>query len=119
MAKQAKVRTSPTTSETRPTTIALAPKSTGRRGVAASVDRMVPLLYSAVMANTPSTPMVSEPRARPVREWLVGSKPIDGPWRCTLLVASTVTPRLPKTVARSVQVVERSERSLNHSARTT
>ena len=58
-----------------PMTSALAPKNTGRRGVAASDERMVPLPYSPVMDSTPRTPMTSEPSASPASAALVGSKP--------------------------------------------
>ena len=58
-----------------PMTMAFAPKKTERRGVAVSDERMVPLPYSPVIANTPRIPMTSEPSASPASAWFVGSKP--------------------------------------------
>ena len=56
MKKQEKVKTSDTTRERTPITIALAARSRGLRGVAAREARMVPLAYSPVMVSMLSTP---------------------------------------------------------------
>jgi hypothetical protein len=55
----AKATISQVTSATAPKTSALAASTGGRRGAAPNVARIVPVLYSAVMASTPRTPMVS------------------------------------------------------------
>ena len=65
----------PTARAKRPKTMALAPKNTARRGVAANDDWMVPLPYSPVIDRTPRTPMTRDPRASPASATSVGSKP--------------------------------------------
>ena len=52
-------------SATAPTTAALAARTLSRRGAAANVARMVPEVYSLVMASTPTTPMSSMPVTPP------------------------------------------------------
>ena len=74
-AEGGEVRISPRTSATVPTTRTFPAKQQARRGAAASDERIVPEPYSPVTDRTPNTPMASEPRARPARDWLVGSKP--------------------------------------------
>ncbi len=63
--------------------------------------------------STPRTPMASEPRASPARDWLVGSKPWYQPARMVraLRAARKVTSRVPTTVTSRVHLVERSERA--------
>ncbi len=75
MKKAPNETTSPTTRAMAPTTSTFPISNRGRRGAAASEERMVPVPYSPVTASTPNTPMASVPRARPVNAWLVGSKP--------------------------------------------
>ena len=87
--------------------------------MAASEERMVPVPYSPLMTSTPRTPMASEARASPARDWLVGSKPwyharewCSAPW-----VDRNVTSSVPTAVTSRVHRVERNETSLVHSAR--
>ncbi len=114
-----KLSASPTTRVPSPTTRILAVSSTPRRGMAAREDRIVPEPYSPLMASTPSTPMASDPMARPASDWLVGSNPWYHPagWWSAPRVASQVTRNVPTAVTSRVQRVERNEASLVHSAR--
>ena len=58
-AKAVKARISLTMSATTPNTMTLAPSTTGLRGTADRVARIVPVPYSALMTNTPRTPKMS------------------------------------------------------------
>ena len=59
MPKALNVSASLTATATAPKTTILAARTTGRRGVADRVARMVPVPYSALMTSTPSTPKMS------------------------------------------------------------
>ena len=56
-----------TTNATSPKTDALATSTPGRRGVAESVARIVPVPYSALITMTPRTPMISWATKTPVK----------------------------------------------------
>ena len=116
-----KLTTRPTARAKTAITMALAPKKTPRRGVAAREERMVPLPYSPVMERTPRMPTTREARASPASAVLVGSKPwaavSPGWWRAPW-VARKVTAMAPTTVIRRAHFVERRVSSLAHSALT-
>ena len=100
--------------------MALAASTRGRLGAAENVARMVPELYSALMASTPSTPMVNCPTKTPIRLVLIGSKPgaLAGV-QCALVsaVPSALMPMPRTTVTARVHIVDRTVRSLVHSER--
>ena len=114
-----------TTKARTPNTTALAASTTGRRGTAAKVARMLPDPYSALTVSPPSTPMASWPKSKPVRLTLVGSNSTRStipPWRhCDACeeVARIPMPRAATMVASTHHAVERTVRSLVHSDRTT
>jgi hypothetical protein len=66
---------SPVISDTAVRTVAFAARNRPRRGTAARLVWIEPVEYSDVMARTPSTPMASWARARPLRLTEVGSYP--------------------------------------------
>ncbi len=74
MKKAAKHEANPTTRVTAPKTVALAARTLRRWGTAAKVDRIMPVLNSLVMINTPSTAIASWARKRPFRLNCVGLK---------------------------------------------
>ena len=74
MAKAEKARISPAASATAPSTAALAASSSGRRGTAANVARIIPEENSVVITSAPKTPSASWPIASPAKLLLVGSK---------------------------------------------
>ena len=93
--------------------------------MAPRVARICPVAYSEVIMRTPSTPMAIWARNSPLRLNDVGSKRRrwTGVRVSQLLTWETVT-RAPKptatpTVTARVHIVERTERILVHSARTT
>ncbi len=55
------------------TTAALAASRAGRRGIAASVTRIIPVLYSLLITSTASVATVAWPSMTPVRLSLVVS----------------------------------------------
>ena len=57
----------PATSTRLVTTTALAARTVVRRGIAASVTRIMPVLYSPLIASTASTATTAWPRSIPVR----------------------------------------------------
>src|SRR5579875_617705 len=124
MKNAAKASASLTTSATEPNTRTLAARTTGRRGMAVSVARMVPVPYSALTTSAPRTPMASWPRKNPVRLWRVGSKVslsgrsvlVDHVW-AVVAVARTPMPITATAVTARLQPVERTDHSLVHSAR--
>src|SRR5579859_1518961 len=65
-ANEAKATTSPATRVSAPMTAALAASTVRRRGAAANVVRIRPVLYSVLNASTPSTPT-----ARTAYSWLI------------------------------------------------
>jgi hypothetical protein len=104
---------SPRASATAPNTAALAASSSGRFGVAASVARIIPEVYSLVIISTPSTPTSSRPTEMPASALLVRSP--DG---CLVLSpAATAIATAATAVSASVTQVERRVRSLIHSIR--
>ena len=100
-------------------TAALAASTARRRGTAANVVRIRPVLYSVLKASTPSTPTASTAYSRLSRPGSSGSaaNPLP-PWPGALasvnatrtLMATGVT-----TATSRVQNVERTERNLIHS----
>ena len=119
MAKAAKAKISPTTSVTAPSTAALAASSSGRRGTAASVARIIPEENSVVIASTPRTPRASWPSASPVKLSLVGSKAArssaDIVAQCWWPRTSMARPIMPAAKTSKTHAVERTLRSLSHS----
>ena len=105
---------SPTTRVTAPNTTAFAARTKGRRGMAASVTRTVPELYSLVMVSTPSMPASSRPGTTPASALLVRSSAAFRLFRPT----ATPIPTVPAAVTARVHQVERRLRSLTHSIRT-
>jgi hypothetical protein len=73
--RETKATTCATQRATAPKIIVLVASTSGRRGAAASVARIVPEPYSPLITSTPSTPMVSCPKNTPIRLVAVGSKP--------------------------------------------
>ena len=113
-AKALKARISLTTTATAPNTRTLAVSTTGRRGTADNVARIVPVPYSALMTSTPRTPKMSWPRKMPIRLRRVGSSMMSE--GLTVPVPSAHRPTTATTVATSVHMVERTDHSLVHSA---
>ena len=113
-AKALKARISLTTTATAPNTRILAVSTTGRRGTADNVARMVPVPYSALMTSTPRTPKMSWPRKTPIRLRRVGSSMMSE--GLTVPVPSAHKPTTATAVPTSVHVVERTDQSLVHSA---
>ena len=109
-----KTRISLTTTATVPNTATLASRTTGRRGTADRVARMVPVPYSALITSTPSTPKMSWPRKIPIRLRRVGSSMTSV--GLTVPVVSAQRPTTAIAVPASVQAVDRTVQSLVHSA---
>ena len=104
-------------------TPALAASTRRLVGVAAKVDRIIPVAYSAVMARTPSAASSTAPtKTTPKREQAVGSNV----WRCPAVIfdhcwtweTQRIAPRATEmTMAMTtVRQVEGRVRSLVHSA---
>ena len=77
--------TSPATKATEPITMAFAARTRPRRGLAASVVRISPRRYSAVMNIAPTTTTAISPKNVPTRaNWtlLPGPAPPSYPARC-------------------------------------
>src|SRR5438105_10803424 len=117
-----KLATSVTTSATTASTSALAAYTTGRRGIAQSDVRIIPVEYSEVNVIAPSTTMTSWPRKNsPARLVWVASKvawsPGDIWFQCDAVAAEIAPPRpmLTASSTSSVQYVDRTERILVHS----
>ncbi len=104
---------SPTTSITAPNIAAFAARTSGRRGIAASVTRIMPEVYSLVIDNTPSAPASSRPGTTPASALLVRSL------EALMVLIPTAMPMLivPATVIARVHQVDRRVRSLIHSIR--
>src|SRR3984885_5858643 len=104
---------SPVISATAPTTAALAARTRSRRGAAANVARLVPEVYSLVMASTPTTPMSSTPMSMPT-----SVLPTNMPLLVVLLLpVARAMPADAATAMARVSPVERRLRSLIHSIR--
>ena len=84
--------------------------------------RIVPLANSPVIASTPKTAIASWPKIVPASDWLVGSQmarsAAENDDQCAAVTAhnSAARPIVDTTIAASVQPVDRSDRSLVHSA---
>ena len=104
---------SPMASVNAANTVALAVSSSRRSGIVASVARIIPKVYSLVIASTPSTPASSRPGAMPASALLVRSPD------AFLVLRPTATPMpvAAAAVIASVHQVERRLRSLIHSIR--
>ena len=92
----------------------------GPPGATENVALIVPVPYSALMASTPSTPIVNCPTKTPIRLVLIGSKPtalLGVQWALVSAVASALMPMPSTTVTASVHTVERTVRSFVHSDR--
>lgn len=113
--KEMNAAASPRASVTAPNTAVFAASTRGRRGIAASVARIMPEVYSPVMTSTPSTPANSNPGTRPARALLVRSPTAF----FVLNPTATAMATAPVTVTASVHQVERKLRSLIHSIRAT
>src|ERR1700722_19143289 len=111
------------TGSTRPASTASLAHSTGSRaGTTASVARIIPVAYSPLNASTPSTPTTSWVNTRP-------SRLIDTPPAAELAAEilygapdpaiAAPRPTISTTAISAHHQVERSARSLVHSARTT
>src|ERR1700691_5360936 len=105
---------------TRPvSTAALAVSIVQRRGVAVSVTRIMPVLYSPLITSTASTATTAWPTSIPVRLTLVGSTahPAPPPHLVTAAVAAPTATVSTHMAARTAMFMG-SVRSLVHSART-
>src|ERR1700727_2425882 len=102
---------------TRPVTTAdLAASMVTRRGMAVMVVRVMPVLYSPLMASTAMMATTAWPRSVPVRLILAGSTlhPPDG--QVVAEVAAALTATVRRMGAASSQGVPGRVRSLVHSA---
>jgi hypothetical protein len=88
----------------------------GRRGIAARVMRIMPVLYSPLIASTARMATTAWPRLIPVRLILVGStvQPSDG--QLMVAVAVVLTAAVRAMTASSSQIVPGAVRSFVHSA---
>ena len=101
--------------------------STGRRvGTAAKVARIIPVAYSPVMSRTPRTPIASWARKIPASARVVGSNAAASPGSARRPVRDGHrrdedgrNPTMKTMAASSEKTVDRSDRSLVHSDRTT
>jgi hypothetical protein len=111
------------TGSTRPaSTITFAHSTGSREGTTASVARIIPVPYSPLNASTPTTPITSWANSRP-------SRLADTPFAAELAAETWYAvpepaiaaprPTIRTTAASPHHRVERSARSLAHSARTT
>jgi len=125
MAKAASTDGTVSSTVTPAKTAALAHSTGSRRGTAAKVARIIPVAYSPVISSTPSTPIASWARNTPARLTPVGSNPAAScgsrGGQCAAMTDGTsrLKPRMNTTAASSENTVERSERSLVHSDRST
>ena len=98
---------------------ALAASTSGRRGAAANVARIIPEENSLVTASTPRTPRASWPMASPAKLSLVGSKEArsaaDIVAQCWWIRIGMARPTMPAAKTSRVHQVERTLRSLSHS----
>src|SRR5665213_410517 len=100
------------------------PHSTGkRRGTAVSDARIMPVLYSPLISNTPSTPIASCARVKPARLVATGLNVARSlalnVWysSATTEENNALTPIINATAMSSVQTVERTDRNFVHSER--
>src|SRR5690349_1059949 len=117
------------TSETEkivPTKTASFPHSTGRRrGTAVSEERIIPVLYSPPVSSTPSTPKATTAKMTPFRLVVTGLKAAlsaqlkVGYWPAVTAENSAPRPIISTTAASIVHMVDRRERNLVNSERST
>src|SRR5262245_60629774 len=118
--KPAKLPARPTTRAVAANTTVFASRTYDRRGTAARVARIIPVVYSLVMISTPKTPSAICDRWLPPRLTRTASSvalscSLSRPGRKT--ASSAAKPIMKPTAAISDQVVERTERSLQNSDR--
>src|SRR5271169_746669 len=83
-------------------TAALAARTTARRGIAAKVMRIMPVLYSLLIASTATTATTAWPRSIPVRLTLAGSTRQTTPdGQLTAAAAAAPTAAVSATAASS------------------
>ncbi len=99
------------------TTAALAASTVTRPGIAASVVRIMPVLYSVLTASTATMATAAWPRSTPVRLILPGSWPQPAAGHRADAAAAALTATVTATTASSSQAVPGEVRSLVHSAR--
>src|SRR5215470_10213519 len=117
------------TSETEkmlPAKTASFPHSTGRRrGTAVSDERIIPVLYSPPVSSTPSTPKATTAKMTPVRLVVTGLKAALSAqlkvwyWLAVTPENSAPSPVISTTPASRVHLVDRRERNLVNSERST
>src|SRR6185437_3429842 len=119
--KQRKLNTSQNTTVSTAVTAILVARRKGRFGVAARVDRIVPLAYSPVISSAPNTPPARATGIMPIREVWVGSQPNEYPPRRFRSEWATrpVTKSAATTVKPRVMAVDRRVTTLAISDRTT
>ena len=126
MKKHANTTTSATMASRIANTTTLAASMGSRLGTASSEARMTPVEYSVVMSRAPSTQIVSWPSPIPAPRMkptgflitLASRAAACGPVQLDTVrkVNSSVNPTVRTTNSSSVQIVERTERILVHSA---
>ena len=99
------------------TATALAPSTLRRRGIAVSVVRIMPVLYSPLIASTARMATTAWLRSMPDRATLAGSCPQPAAWQLTAEAAPAPTAAVSAMTASSSHQVPASVRSLVHSAR--
>src|SRR5262249_3589743 len=109
-----------------PAKTATFPHSTGRRrGTAASDERIIPVLYSPPISSTPSTPQATTAKMTPFRLVVTGLKAAFwaqlkvGYWLAVTAENSAPRPIISTTAASRVHRVDRKERNLVTSERST
>jgi hypothetical protein len=102
-------------------TVTFAPSTGSRRGTAASVDRIDPVPYSPDICSTPNTPRTSTRKSIGRNAAATALESVcGGPSACaTPYPIAPASPTASTPVAPRVSQVERSDRSLVHSERTT
>src|SRR5262249_15208634 len=95
------------------------PHSTGRRrGTAVSDERIIPVLYSPPVSNTPSTPKATTAKMTPFRLVVTGLKAALSAqlkvwyWLAATPENSAPRPIISTTAASRVHMVDRKERQL-------
>ena len=109
--------TVPAASVSAVTATALAPSTLSRRGIAVSVVRIMPVLYSPLIASTARMATTAWLRSMPDRATLAGSCPQPAAWQLTAAAAPAPTAAVSAMTASSSHQVPASVRSLVHSAR--
>src|SRR3984885_13306266 len=120
--KSANAHTRVTGSTSPASTISLAHSTGSRDGTTASVARIIPVPYSPLNASTPTRPTTSWANSRPSRTddtAVVAGLPAETWYGVPDPAIAAPKPTISTTAARPHHRVERSARSLVHSARTT